>query len=300
MFMHILVMAIAFCVVDAFSILPPRISTYMHLHARNLPPLTPQPSNPRSSIVSTADMEKFTSLLKSFAEKLDAEPEGALSLASANVQWLLSKNIPSMAQRLLNDDPALRKDEGMMQAYIFLMDFVETVSKGTVDYLEKHQGSMRLLLEAAGKGEKVLNDAIAENRERLVDPGFLVYVDSEIEGAAKGTPAEQALSTIRLRLLELVGEGLSPDVAVLPRLLSEDTDKDLRKATLAYLKDLSTPGKDLFLLNLRLLKKEMVKKYDSVDPDLMSRMEKIEDIVVETMRKETSGGGFKREPNELQ
>jgi len=64
----------------------------------------------------------------------------------------------------------------MMNAYIFLLDFMEAVSTEMTGYVSKHQGSMRLLLEAAGRGEAALTTAIADNVQRLTDPGFLVYV----------------------------------------------------------------------------------------------------------------------------
>jgi len=54
-----------------------------------------------------------TQLLTTFAEKLGTEPEEAISLASGNVQWLLSRNLPAMAQRLLNDVPDMRHDKGV-------------------------------------------------------------------------------------------------------------------------------------------------------------------------------------------
>ena len=176
------------------------------------------------------------------------------------------------------------------------MDFVEAVSNEMTSYVSKHQGSMRMLLEAASKGEAALNATISDNLERLTDPGFLVYVDSELDGAAKGTPAADVLVTVRLRLLELVGEGLSPDVAVLPRLLSEETLEGVQRATLGYLRDFSTPGKELFLLNLRLLKKEMGRKYESVDPELLERMAQIEQVVEASMKDET----YREEKNEMQ
>lgn len=126
------------------------------------------------------------------------------------------------------------------------------------------------------------------------------YVNSELQGTTAGSPAEDVLSTIRLRLLELVGEGLSPDVAVLPRLLSEDSPEGLRRATHDYLREFSTPGKDLFLLNLRLLRKEMGKKYNGVDPELVQRMDQVEEAVVDAIVDDTRDGSFKQEHNELQ
>ena len=245
-------------------------------------------------------MDKFTLLLTNFAEKLKKEPESALTVASENVEWLLSVNLPSLAQRLLDDVPAMRDDEGMMKAYIFLMDFIDVVSAEMTNYVTKHQASMRLLLDAAGKDEVTLEAAIVENKERLTDPGFLVYVDSEIEAAASGSPAHDMLCIIRLRLLEVVGEGLSPDVAVLPRLLSQETPEDIVSATRKYLMDFSTPGKDLFLFNLRLLQRDMGKKYGDVDPELVNKMTRIEAAVVALIDEDTRTGGFREEKNELQ
>ena len=105
------------------------LPTTTALGARKMPPLVPEPLDPKkSSSVTKDDMKRFISLLTSFAEKLDNEPEEALTLASGNVEWLLGRNLPAMAQKLLDDVPAMRQDQGVMKAYMFLMDFVEAMS----------------------------------------------------------------------------------------------------------------------------------------------------------------------------
>jgi hypothetical protein len=54
------------------------------------------------------------------------------------------------------------------------------------------------------------------------------------------------------------------------------------------------------LLNLRLLRKEMGKKYNGVDPELVQRMDQVEEAVVDAIVDDTRDGSFKQEHNELQ
>jgi len=53
----------------------------------------------------------------------------------------------------LSEFPVLRKDSGMMRAYIFMLDFLETVSKETANRLKANQSLLRQLLEAAKVSE---------------------------------------------------------------------------------------------------------------------------------------------------
>lgn len=52
-----------------------------------------------------------------------------------------------LTEMLLKEFPVLRQDEAMMRAYSFVIDFLDVVSKETKSNMERHQASMRIILE---------------------------------------------------------------------------------------------------------------------------------------------------------
>lgn len=54
-----------------------------------------------------------------------------------------------LTEQLLSEFPVLRQDSGMMRAYMFVLDFLETVSRETAKRLKANQSLLRYLLEAA-------------------------------------------------------------------------------------------------------------------------------------------------------
>jgi len=266
-------------------------SRQLTLNARKMPPLTPQSPNPKNTVVTVGDVEKFGLLLSNITETLESSAEQALTLASENLNWLLERNLPALATQLLQDVPELREDENMMHSYIFLMDFLEAVVKETSDMTSRNQNTMKQLLEAAQSGGESLDACIKANRETFTSPAFLVYLDSEIEAATsqgKNSPARQLLETIRLRLLEEVGATLPSNVAVLPQLLAEEDLDVMQKKTRDFLADFSPSGVDLFLLNLGLMKKDMKKKYNNVDSELLERLSIIENCAQDISRSQST------------
>jgi hypothetical protein len=55
----------------------------------------------------------------------------------------------------------------MMRSYMFLMDFLEAVTKETSSMLKSQQSLMRSLLEAAKVSEAKLNDFFSSNIEKV-------------------------------------------------------------------------------------------------------------------------------------
>ena len=225
------------------------------------------------------DMKQMAFILSNVTEHLDTQPELALSVASANIGWLLQRQVPKLTQMLLTEYPALRQDNGMMRAYLFLLDFLEAMAKETGNMIEINQKALRLLLEAAKGSENALDECIGANSELVTSQEFMVYLDTEIENQAENSQMENVLITLKLRILDEVGKGLGVDVTVLPKLASIADPVELKQQTVNHLKSYtSVGGKQLFLQALGIMRKEMTKRYDKVDPSLFSNLEEIEKI----------------------
>ena len=75
---------------------------------------------------------------------------------------------------MLAELPELRKDEAMMRAYMFLMDFLEVVSKETAARLKANQLELKGLMEAAKSSEEKFNQYIADNTDKVLE--FCYYI----------------------------------------------------------------------------------------------------------------------------
>ena len=131
------------------------------------------------------DMKQMAFVLNNITAHLEAEPEKALTVASQHMGWCFQRNVPQLTQMLLTQYPALREDQGMMKAYIFLLDFMEAVSKETGAMLTNNQNTLRILLEAAKLGEETLSGCLRENKESCCKEDFLVFLDTEIESQVR-------------------------------------------------------------------------------------------------------------------
>ena len=238
-----------------------------------------QVPDPRRKTVSSGDVQTFSTILTDITEALkDDKPEKALTIASTHVDWLLKRNAPVLAQTLLNDIPELREDMAMQQGYSFLLDFLEAVVNETAAMVDRNQKILRKVLEAAKESELFLDEMIKENRDDMCSADFLVYLDAEIESVGATSAAGKLLETVRLRLLEEAGSTMSPDVAVLPRLLAIEDELELKEKTLEYLQGFNDIAIELFLQNIRFMKKQMDRKYNDVDPALIQNLTRIEMI----------------------
>lgn len=152
------------------------------------------------------DMKEMAFILANITEHLDTKPELSLSVLSQKMGWLYSRDIPKLTQMLLQEFPGFRKDEGMMRSYMFLMDFLEAVVNETVTMQKTNQKALRLLLEAAQTSEAQVDQAITNNKEQLLKQEFLLYLDAEIESQEGNSSMENMLVTVKLRLLDEIGE----------------------------------------------------------------------------------------------
>jgi len=225
--------------------------------------------------IRTSDVDRFTTLLTNVSQHLEHRTEVALSVVSEHMGWLLSKNVPKLAQMV----PSIDSSAGLQQGYTFVMDFLEVIVKETASLRSKHQATMKKLFDALSqsKDEPALNAFLKANREEVTSASFLVYLDSELENAPSDSSAERFLLTLKLRLLQEVGEGMGDSVAMLPRLLTLD-EAEMRAETLLYLSDLDRDGKELFGDNIRLMRADMRKKYVELDPQLEANLSLLEQI----------------------
>jgi hypothetical protein len=287
----------------------PSVSSMQPRAIRNLRPLDPAPSSSPSSFSTEKrreeeilgslkqeqkkvleptfeDMKKVAFILANVSDSLDTNPEIALTVCSQNMGWLFARDLPGLAQMLLTEYPALRQDTGMMRGYMFLLDFLEAVGSETSKLLKKNQDAMKSLLDAMKTSEQAV-DQVMESNEVLKSPEFLVYLDSEIQTAEPNGPMESLLVTVKLRLLEELGKKFGYDTTIIPKLAAEENPADLRRKTIEHLQSYDgVGGKDLFLQALRMMKKEMKKRYTQVDPLLLMNLSEIEKIAQEMLKRE--------------
>jgi len=68
---------------------------------------------------------------------------------------------------LLKEYPTLREDKMMLEAFMFLMDFLEAVTRETTAMLQKNQHSLKMVLEAAKVSETILDQYIKVNNKNV-------------------------------------------------------------------------------------------------------------------------------------
>lgn len=152
------------------------------------------------------DMKVLATILANITDTLDTQPELALSIASQKMGWLYARDVPQLTQMMLSEFPSLRQDDGMMRAYMFLLDFLEAVVKETSTIVRKNQKNLRLIMEAAKVNEEAVNTCVASLIDDVKSPEFMLYLDSEIDMQEKNSPMENLLTTIKLRVLDEIGK----------------------------------------------------------------------------------------------
>jgi hypothetical protein len=70
----------------------------------------------------------------------------------------LAECLFSLTQSLLQEYPVLRNDTEMMNAFIFLMNILEAVSKETAQLLKRNQMILKNLLEVSKSSEEAFDD----------------------------------------------------------------------------------------------------------------------------------------------
>ena len=223
-----------------------------------------------------------TSIISTPEEEAQLAKEGtkkALKVVTAEMKWLYRRNIPGLVQMLLQSPqgPILRQNTSIMNAYLFIIDFLEAVANESSS-LKLNQSSLRTLLEAAKKGEDAVDEVIRKDVQAFTNPTFFVYLDSEIDNSSG--PMSQLLTTVKLRLLDEVGKEKGIDIQMIASLASINEPIELKRMTMNHLRDYDKDGLELFLQVLRILNKEMKKRYNNVDTGLLLNMAEIERICI--------------------
>ena len=224
-----------------------------------------------------------TSIISTPEEEAQLAKEGtkkALKVVTAEMKWLYRRNIPGLVQMLLQSPqgPILRQNTSIMNAYLFIIDFLEAVANESSSSLKLNQASLRALLEAAKKGEDAVDEVVKKDVQAFTNPAFFVYLDSEIDNSTG--PMNQLLTTVKLRLLDEVGKQKGIDIQMIATIAAINDPIELKTKTMSYLKDYDKDGLDLFLQVLRILTSEMKKRYNKVDPGLLLNMAEIERICI--------------------
>lgn len=224
------------------------------------------------------DMKTMAVILSNITDYIDTQPGNAMKVVTDNMGWLYSRNVPKLTQMLLTDYPELREDTIMMRSYMFLIDFLEAVTKETSNLLKRNQNLLKSVLEAAKVSESKLNEVISKDSTNYISPEFMLYLDTEIENQEVNSQFQSLLVTIKLRLLDEWGKTKGVDVMMLPKIASEEDPNIMRQKTIQIISDYNNEGRELFLTALQILRKEMIKRYQNVDPILIANLEEIEKI----------------------
>lgn len=156
---------------------------------------------------------------------------------------------------------AIRKDEGMMKGYMFIIDFLQIVSAESEMRIKKNQKLLLSLLDACKKGDDELIQLIDTSYDDVTSGDFLLHLDCEIENQNSNSATENLLVTLKLLLIEEVGKRKGEDILMLSKLAAEDDNDVLDKKTRDYFKKYDVLGKQLFLQTFLILKSDMKKRY---------------------------------------
>lgn len=229
------------------------------------------------------DMKYLAFILTNITETLGTQPEVALSIASKELGWLYSRNVPKLIEMLIERYPSLRDNSALQKGYMFLVDFLEIVAKETSELIVRQQEALKKVLDAAKISEQRVDEVIREYQKDICTSDFLLYLDTEIETFDDGSPSGNSMTsmlvTIKLRILDEMGKDMGLDVTIIPMLATEDNPLKLKEKTLAHLRGHDEAGRALFLQTLRIIISEMDRRYERIDPMLKSQLKEIETIV---------------------
>lgn len=249
------------------------------------------------------DMVKMGALLTNITEFLGTQPEMAFTVASQELDWLFTRNLPGLTQMLLQEYPILRQDTAMMNSYLFLLDFMEALAKETSTLLKKNQDTLRSLLQTLKEGEQYLDKFLKNDKNNnVLTPEFMVFLQSEIDNLELNSPMESLLNTLKLRIYEEIGSNeMGDDVTIIPKLASIKDINELRTETRRHLSTFNSIGaKELFLQGLMMMRQEISKSYQDVDDILLFNLKEIQKICEETIKEEAKqestgkGKGFSK------
>lgn len=256
-----------------------KLSTY-----RNTAPILIMNAFPYADIVLTepndADVSHLASLLSNISSHLRSEePAESVLEIQREMKFCYSRDVPRLANKLLQDFPAYRDDEKMAQAYSFLIDILELSTNETLAMAKRYQILLNDVLSSAKLGEMKLNETLTALSSQVTSAEFLAYIDSEIENQDPGNSAHSLLITVKLAILESFGN-LQQDktISIIPKITAIDDPTSRRINLLQEFERFGDIEKQTtFIKSLQGLI-DQIQYYHTADSVLVSRMIEMERI----------------------
>lgn len=172
---------------------------------------------------SVHDRDKFKDILRQM--EVPAPERSELSVLSSSLGWLLSHNLP----QLFDDMSELDRVE-LRPSFGLVLDFLEMNALETRALVSTHQLVLKKLLQAAQISESTLQEFLSKEGPQVTSPGFLTYLESEVEAQSSDGPARATLQVIQMMVLEELGRsrGQGEDILAIPRLASEASEELIR------------------------------------------------------------------------
>lgn len=147
----------------------------------------------------------------------------ALAIVGEQMGWLYNRRLPQLMKMAIEDFQLEESNSKLPihQAYTFVLDYLEVTAKEVELMVQGNQLLLRKLFEAAKISEKTLNQFMEREKEKLVSPEFLVFLEAEMESCPTNSPAEKTILTIKLKILDEIGKTKSNDVQAIARISSE-------------------------------------------------------------------------------
>ena len=113
------------------------------------------------------DMKVVAAILANITDHINTNPGYAMRVVTDNMSFLYTRNIPILTQMLLKEYPELKQDKLMLNSFMFLIDFLEAVTKETTNLLSQNRDLLRLVLESAKTSESKFEEVIMNNKKKV-------------------------------------------------------------------------------------------------------------------------------------
>jgi hypothetical protein len=121
--------------------------------------------------VNNRDVAKLKALLISVADTFNTTND-ALPILSKEVEWLVNHNIAALAQEMLNKSPEHRQNKDLLYAYVLVIHFLETFTKGLSEIHSASQNLLKELLLVSKQSETNLLHFLRKNIDKANSSQF--------------------------------------------------------------------------------------------------------------------------------
>lgn len=218
------------------------------------------------------DPQVLEQLLGEISSGLSNSTDAAMTVLANQAGFVFTKNIPKIAQKLLETKPELRSNRSMSVAYAFLRQAAEVIGESSGNLTRSAQHLMKGLIEAAKTSPTALDKYVTKNLDHLQGDVFMTQLDSELEETPPGTTKYDIITLFKARILEEAGKRFGPDIAVLPCLLAEEELSVLKTKMLEHIETLDRAGQELFLQTVRMLRQQVLTK-EGIETTVSYRLE---------------------------